>query len=93
MSVLLRLKKIYKVICKALQELLFPEYKYTDLTIKPCEHSILIARLDTTEGEKLPYQSQTSKKLLALLSVSVKNYLNIYTLKKGLKQNITLTKA
>lgn len=66
MSVLLRLKKIYKVICKALQELLFPEYKYTDLTIKPCEHSILIARLDTTEGEKLPYQSQTSKKTVSI---------------------------
>lgn len=55
-------KKNIRLTCKALQKLLFSEYKYTDLRIKLCEHSILIVRLDAAEGEKLLYQSQTSKK-------------------------------
>lgn len=54
-------EKNIRLACKALQELLFPEYKYTDLRIKLCEHSILIVKLDTPEGEKLLFQSQTSK--------------------------------
>lgn len=54
-------EKNIRLAYKALQELLFPEYKYTDLRIKLYEHPILIVKLDTPEGEKLLFQSQTSK--------------------------------